>query len=339
MHICHINLARGFSGGERQTLNLIQRLADEGYTQTLITMPGSRLATAAQNLPISHRSTKHSLLGHLRQNGYDLIHCHDGKSVYWGRIEHALRGTPYLITRRVENPLSQNRISRSAYTRAACVVCLSRAVAGVVRRQVPEATTAIIPSSFSAFSADPQLVAGIREPFEGKFVIGQVGRLLRIKGFDVTIEAAKRLAHSHPQAVFLFLGEGPEERNLRQQARNLANVHFIGHQEAIGNWLAALDLMVFPSRTEGLGSTVLEAMQHGVPVIASDVGGIPDMISHGKTGLLVPAGDSGVLADAVIELLENPARARELATAARTALEAFSPESVASRYIKLYASL
>lgn len=339
MHICHINLARGFSGGERQTLNLIQRLAKEGFTQTLVTLPGSGLAATAKQFPISLRPTKHSLLGHFRQPHYDLIHCHDGKSVYWGRIEHALRGTPYLITRRVENPLSNNRVARSAYARAACVVCLSRAVARVVERQVPQARTTIIPSSFSAFPADPQQVAEIRARFRGKVLIGQVGRLLRIKGFDTTIEAARRLAASHPQAAFLFLGEGPEAHNLREQAKGLANVHFLGHQDAIGDWLGALDLMVFPSRTEGLGSTILEAMQHNVPIIASEVGGIPDMVSHGQNGLLVPVSDSEALADAVVELLDNPTRARDLANAALSTLEAFTPESVATRYIKLYTSL
>ncbi|MHA7855546.1 glycosyltransferase family 4 protein [Marinobacter shengliensis] len=335
MHICHVNLASGFAGGERQTVNLIRYLAAQGCEQTLVAKPGNPMIDEVSSLPVKVRTTPHFIAGHSRGT-WDLIHCHDGKAVYWGLLESLLRKTPYIVTRRVENPLKNKKATRAAYGRAEAVVCLSRAVRDAVRRLLPEADCPVIPSSFSGFPADPDEVAKIRSRYAGKFIVGQVGSFFRIKGYHVTIEAARILAKQHPDLVFVFLGKGPERESLEQQAQGLHSVEFVGHQKDVGSWLAAMDLLVFPSLQEGLGSTILEAMQHGTPVIGSNVGGIPDIIESDHNGLLVESEDAVGLAEAVQRMMGSNELRLQFAKQAKLDLEKFSPEAVGKAYLNLY---
>lgn len=339
MHICHINLARGFSGGERQTLNLIRQLADQGVQQTLIARPGNPLLAAVAELPVTVRECDHFILGHGSGGDWDLIHCHDGKGVYWGLIEHWLRRTPYVITRRVDNPLGRGWVTRQAYGLASRVVCLSSAIQSVVQQTVPRAQTAVIPSSFSGFSVDEDAVRRIRKDYAGKILLGQVGRFLTHKGHAITLQAAAQLENTCPDAVILFLGEGPEEDSLKEQARGLGNVVFAGFKADIGNWLAALDLLVFPSLQEGLGSTILEAMQQRVPVVATRAGGIPDIIEDGVNGVLVRPGDGEALAEAVRSVLADDRLREQLVSGGEATLPRFSPERNAQAYLSLYNDL
>ena len=338
MHICHVNLASGFAGGERQTVNLIRYFAAQGCKQTLVAKPGNPMIDEVSGLPVQVRAASHFVAGHSRGN-WDLIHCHDGKAVYWGLLENLIRKTPYIVTRRVENPLKNRKVTRAAYGRAESVVCLSRAVRNAVQRLLPEADCPVIPSSFSGFPADSDEVAKIRSRYAGKFIVGQVGSFFRIKGYHVTIEAARILAKQHPDLVFVFLGKGPEHESLEQQAQGLHSVEFVGHQKDVGSWLAAMDLLVFPSLQEGLGSTILEAMQQGTPVIGSDVGGIPDIINSGRNGLLVACEDAAGLADAVHKVIGNSDLRMQFANQAKLDLEKFSPEAVGEAYLNLYSKI
>ncbi|GHD48837.1 hypothetical protein GCM10008110_18040 [Marinobacter persicus] len=201
---------------------------------------------------------------------------------------------------------------------------------------MPDAKTTVIPSSFSGFPSSEERVSAIRQRFDGKVLVGQVGRLLQHKGYHVTIEAARKLVTSHPEIQFLFIGEGPDEDWLRDLAAGLPNIQFVGFQQDVGNWLAALDVFVFPSLSEGLGSTILEAMQHEVPVIASRAGGIPDLIKNGENGILVEPGDPDTLRVAIETLVVNERQREWLTRRAIQGLAGFSPNTVAERYLSLY---
>lgn len=339
MRICHVNLARGFSGGEQQTLNLLLALQAQGVKQRLVCYRHGALASRARAAGIEVTEVRHFVRGHRQGSNSELIHAHCGKSVYWAALEHRLRGTPYLITRRVDNRLHDRFSTGWAYRHAAMVVCLSRAIEQVVLACVPSVATCRIADSYSAFAADSATVVAIRQQWPGKVLVGQVGKLLAHKGHDVTLAAAAQLADRQPQLQFLLLGDGPRRTELEQRAAALSNVSLLGHRSDIGNYLAALDLFVFPSLTEGMGSSILEAMQAGVAVIASNAGGIPDLIDDGDNGLLVPAGDAGALAAAIERLLANDALRQRLVAAAHERLPAFSPQAIAAAYLRLYCQL
>ena len=119
-------------------------------------------------------------------------------------------------------------------------------------------------------------------------------------------------------------------------AKDLDNVSFTGWVENVGDHLAALDLFVLPSLNEGLGSILLDAMQFGLAIVASDVGGIPDVVEHGDNGLLVPPGEPAPLADAIVRLYRDSEMRNAMSTAARQRAENYRPESMVERYWELY---
>jgi glycosyltransferase involved in cell wall biosynthesis len=117
-------------------------------------------------------------------------------------------------------------------------------------------------------------------------------------------------------------------------------LHFLGHREDVRDLLSVYDIFVLPSLSEGMPLALLEAMAAGVPAVATRVGGVSEVIENGKTGLLVPPGDSRALADGIATLLENPALATELGEAARqVAVSRFSLERMVRAYQDIYAEL
>ena len=108
MQVAHVNFARGFRGGERQTLNLIEGLAELGIQQTLICRGGSELQRRITALNLPATTVAHPLLGHFSPPAADIIHVHEARGAYWAAIESAFRHTPYIITRRIPNPISDS---------------------------------------------------------------------------------------------------------------------------------------------------------------------------------------------------------------------------------------
>jgi glycosyltransferase involved in cell wall biosynthesis len=339
MHICHINLAKGFHGGERQTLNLIRELKVLGIEQTLICHPKGTLKQDVEALGIKTLAVSHWLKGHARRSPGDLMHCHCGRGVHWAALQHKLYQQPYIITRRVDNSIKTNVWAKSAYQNARLLVCVSRAVVSEVHKLNSQIKAVVIPDSFSGFEVDQVRVAEIRARYAGKFLIGQAGKLLEHKGFRYTVAAAGKLKLLHPEAHFLILGDGPLREELAASTQGKDNVSMLGHKDDIGNYLAALDLFVFPSVTEGLGSTILEAMQLDIPVLATRAGGIPDLIESGVNGRLVEPADVDTLAAAMSELIDSPQKRNAYTSAARKGLQRYSPEHIATEYVDVYSIL
>lgn len=168
-------------------------------------------------------------------------------------------------------------------------------------------------------------------------IVGAVGRLDRQKGLDVLIEAFARLAPAHPQALLALAGAGPEEGALRAlaRARGLeARVRLLGHQRDVPAVLAALDVFCMPSRWEGFGLALAEALACGKPAVASAVDSLPEVL--GEAGLLVPPEQPAALADALGSLLTDPTRRAALTRAARARAERFSVERMVAAYDALY---
>lgn len=336
LHICHVNLARGFRGGERQTALLIQALADRGIAQSLVCRSDSPLRDAIAKLPVMLVSAHSQLAGHLRAPRADLVHAHEAKAVHWAYLHHLLRGTPYLLTRRVPQPIRNKRFNRLTYRATSCAVAISSVIEHHLCQRAWCPVTHI-PSALAHLPSDPARVAGLRERFHGHRVVGHIGALVdRHKGQRLLIETAEQLRDSHPDLLFLCLGQGEDDAQLRRESSHLDNLVWEGFRDNVGDYLEIMDLFAFPSRNEGLGSILLDAMDHGVPVVATAVDGIPDIVAHGRSGLLVPPGDAQALAAAITDLIDDPAQRARLAQGAREQLADFTPASMAKAYLTLY---
>jgi glycosyltransferase involved in cell wall biosynthesis len=173
--------------------------------------------------------------------------------------------------------------------------------------------------------------------------VGAVANLRAVKGLDLLLDAAARLAPSHPDVVVLVAGEGEEHRALEEGAarRGLGERFLLeGRVTNVPGFLAELDVAVLCSRAEGMPNAVLEYMAGGRPIVATAVGATPELIEDGTHGLLVPPGDSAALARAIGRLLADPGLARRLGEAARwRARERYGREAMVRRFEDFYAGL
>jgi glycosyltransferase involved in cell wall biosynthesis len=175
------------------------------------------------------------------------------------------------------------------------------------------------------------------------FVVGVAGRLAAEKGISVLLESMKEVLAKVPRAWLVIAGDGPERAALECRAHDLRidhRVDFLGMRADLPRIMAALDVFVLPSLYEGFGLVVLEAMAVGVPVIATCVGGVPEVVEDGVTGVLVPPGDPSKLAEAILRLERDGELAKMLVEHASTRLRSeFDMARMLDAIERLYFSL
>lgn len=332
--LIHINLASGFGGGEVQTLNLIQHIT--GYRQLIVCKKGSEFQRKAAeafagNPSIQVVSGWRAMLAAFTGKKV-LIHAHDGRGAHLARIIAALSGSKYVISRRVDKPL-KGSLSQGTYRSASAVIGVSHKVANNLVALNPHVS--VIHDSYSNLPASPSVTERLHA-LEDKFVVTQLGSLLEIKNVPFTLSLAKALESSHPEIHFLIVGEGKEEVALKQQAEGLANVTFFGFTPYVASILDRTNLLCMPSKSEGLGSAVLEAYQHDTPVLTSNVGGLPEIVVDGETGFLFELDDLALAQQRLLQLATDNALYAGLQQNIRESKQQYSPESMAASYMACY---
>ncbi len=193
------------------------------------------------------------------------------------------------------------------------------------------------------FSDLPRVVAKQDLKVEGRTVILYTGRLIALKMLPTLLQALYQAVQSCPQLYLLIVGQGPERTALEQQVRQLGlsnHVNFVGNVQNVRPYLAAADIFVLPSSTEGISNALLEAMAAGLACIASAVGGLPEMLDDGACGILVEPGNVEQLSETLIRLTQDPLEIKRLGNAAHERiLTRYSFSVVGDEYQKLYARL
>ncbi len=339
--IAHVNTVAGYRGGERQTELLIRGLATIGVRQVLVARRDGVLAKRLGDVDVEVRKVRGGPLSvSLALRDAHLVHVHEGRSVYGAYLRSCWSGTPYIITRRVENPIGEHGLAHRVYRRAGCVAAVASKVAELLRVYDPEIRVCIVHDASSGLRIDVARVAEIKAPLVGKLIVGHVGALDSAqKGQEHIIAVARELETASPDVYFMLVGGGADESMLKAAAAGLANVSFVGHVENVGDYLATLDIFVFPSNREGLGSILLDAMEQGLPIVASRVGGVPDIVRHGENGLLIDPARPDQLRDAIYELRSSPELRRSLGERGRELAKGFTAEVMWRKYLAIYESL
>lgn len=339
--IVHINTARGYRGGERQTELLIRGLASRNVRQALVARRGDELARNISQLGVEVREVgggRLSVIGATRDAS--LLHVHEGRSVYAAYARSLLSGIPYVITRRVNNPIRDHWFAHRAYGRAACVAAVAPQVADIVRAYDSNIAVTVVHSGSSGLPVDAAMVEAIRSEFAGKFLVGHVGALDNAqKGQEFIIAVARQLERSEPGVHFLLVGGGADEAMLKAKASGLRNLTFTGFKNNVGDYLASFDLFILPSNREGIGSILFDAMEQRLPVVASRVGGVPDIVHHEDNGLLIDPASPDQLREAILRLRRDPELRRAYGTRGCELAKSFTSEAMWRKYLALYESV
>jgi len=341
--IAQINIARGFRGGERQTEMLVRGLADRGYQQRLVARRGETLIENLSREPVP--GLEICPVGGLTAaamavRGCLLTHVHDGRASHAANLAELLFKVPYIVTRRIAVSPKRGPFTGLTYRRAARIVGVCKAAADVMQSWTVPSRINVVFSACSGLSSNPDQIAELKRRFKGCFLIGCVGALdQQQKGQAFLIEVAANLKNICPDMHFLFLGSGPDKQKFQKMAAGLSNVTFEGFRNNVGDYLAVFDLFAMPSLMEGIGGILIDAMDFGVPAVASAVDGLPEVIEDGKTGLLVPASDVEALQTAILRLYREPDLRHSMSDAARKRSDVFALSAMVDGYQRIYSEV
>jgi glycosyltransferase involved in cell wall biosynthesis len=275
----------------------------------------------------------------------DLVHVHSRRGAdLWGGLAAWSRGVPALITRRVDNP--ENPLAaRLKYRLYGRIITISEAIRQVLLSEgVPAEKISCVPSAVDhrryAKPCD-------RDWFLREFglqptdrTIGMIAQFIPRKGHRFLIEAAPEIIARCPEARFILFGKGPLQEDVRKMCdRNRIGdkMIFAGFRTDLERILPCLDLVAHPARMEGLGVSLLQAAAAGVPIVASRVGGIPEIVQDGVNGYLIDVGDRRAIMRRMIELLADPEKARRFGLAGRMiARSRFSIDAMVKGNLAVY---
>jgi len=303
---------------------------------------------AKAQLPLLCTTQLVSLIALALKKRPEIIHAHwilpQGLNAM---ITSLLLGIPFIVTVHGADAYSADsnlirKISRWVLSKASSVTANSVKTRAEVEKQLGMAEITIIPMGVDESSFKPK---NDRAP--GKTILF-IGRLAEIKGVEYLIRAFPKVKEKHPEAKLNIIGEGEEEPRLRREAESTGHgkdIHFLGpipHEKITGHYQAA-DVFILPSivdsrgASEGLGVVVIEALACGTPTVATELGGITDIIKDGETGLLVPEKNPDRLADAIDKILSDRDLADRLARNGRLLVhEKYGWEKIASEFKRVY---
>ncbi|MGH9404331.1 MAG: glycosyltransferase family 4 protein [Terriglobia bacterium] len=323
LRVVHLDTAMELRGGQRQLIMLARGLRDLGHLQHIVCPAGSRLCALAREEGFATLGLRHhgfwsagELRALLHAGSFDVIHAHDGRGQSLAWLASITGTARRVASRRVTFVPRGTLVHRLKYSLTCDGVI---AVSEFVRRLllgagVPAEKIGVIPDGidFPESPPNPAARAEARAQFglaEDEFVIGHAGAFTPEKGQEIAIEAFRRVAPEMPGARLLLAGAGRllptlvEKYGLRDSA---GPIRLVGYLDDLSPFMNSLDLFVMPSLAEGLGSSALIAMAHGVPVIASRAGGLPEIVTEGENGWLVEAGSPGSLAEAIVAAASRP---------------------------------
>ena len=337
--ICHINMAGGYRGGERQTELLMRELSARGRPQRLVARAGAPLAPRCRDIDglTIAEVFPNQIRGAVAARGASLVHAHEGRAMYSAWFLNLWQKTPFVVTRRIDHAMNDTWLRTRAYHAANAIVAISTSIANTVHAHYPAIRCEVIPSAHADMVNGHAVAGSLRLRLDGKTVIGHIGELDHgHKGQGTIIEAARHFRDSDPDLHFVLVGDGKDEQKFHAAAAGLDNLEFVGFVDNVEDYLAAFDVFVYPSLREGLGSSLLDAMHFGLPIVASDVGGIPEIVEDQVNGLLVRPGNATDLIAALERVMRDPGLRESMSRSNREKAAEYGTARMASSYEQIY---
>jgi glycosyltransferase involved in cell wall biosynthesis len=357
MFSLHIDTARTWRGGQNQVLTTVLGLRALGHRTMLVAHSEGELRQRAKEgldlLPLAPKTEMDltaawRLSRIIKQLKPDVVHAHDPHGVAMAALALSmstqLAKPPLVAARRVDFHLRGNSLSRWKYRQVDCFICASEAIRTMlVGDGVPGARAVTVHEGIDLERVEAAPPARLHEDFwlpHQAPIVGNVAALVPHKGQRHLVEAARVVLPQVPDARFVIAGEGELRPALERQIKDHhleKHVLLAGFRPDVLSLHKAFDIFVMSSVTEGLGTSILDAMAAGKPVVATETGGIPEVVIHGQTGLLVPPRDHEAMAQAIVTLLKNDALRRTMGEAGRTrARTMFSADRMVQDTLRVY---
>ncbi len=361
MFSLHIDTARTWRGGQNQVLLTVNGLREIGQRAALVAHPDGELrkraAEGLELVPLAPKSEMDftaawRLNRVIKRLKPDVIHAHDAHGVAMAGLALSLgaasaRGKepPLIASRRVDFHLRSNSLSRWKHRQVDCFIAASEAIRQMlIGDGVDEERTVTVHEGIDVDHVAAAPRVDVHQAFflpHGAPVVGNVAALVPHKGQRHLIEAAHLVVQKMPDVRFVILGEGELREALERLIKEYhleKHVLLPGFRTDVLGCIKSFDLFVMSSVTEGLGTSLLDAMACSRPIVATRAGGIPEVVDEGVTGLLVPPRDHAALADAILALVGDPARRQAMGEAGFARVnEKFTVERMVAGTAAVYA--
>ena len=357
MFSLHIDTARTWRGGQNQVLLTVLGMRAAGHRSMLVAHAAGELRQRAEEglelIPLTPKtemdlSAAWRLARLVKQLRPDVIHAHDPHGVAMAALALSMSTQvtkpPLLAARRVDFHIKGNALSRWKYRQVDCFICASDAIRQILIADGvsdERAVTVYEGIDLARVAAAPpaNLHADLWLPHDAP-IVGNVAALVPHKGQRHLIEAAAIVVRQVPDARFVIAGEGALRPMLERQIKEHRlekHVFLAGFRPDILSVHKAFDVFVMSSLTEGLGTSLLDAMACGKPIVATRAGGMPEVVVEGLTGLLVDPRDDESMAAAIVRLLRDRALRREMGAAGEARVrEQFSSERMVQETLAVY---
>jgi glycosyltransferase involved in cell wall biosynthesis len=356
MRVLHVDAGREWRGGQNQVRLTAQGMRRRGHEVVLAARCGGVLAARAREAgltvhevpfgsELSPRAAA-AMAGVLERVQPQIVQAHDPHSMTACLLATALRpGIPIVATRRVDFA-PRSFPSRLKYQLCPRVIAVSRAAYAVLERAgVYEERLRLVYEGVADRAPRPggrEALAALGVPMSAP-VVGNIAALVDHKDQATLVSAAARVLAARPEVYFVIVGDGERRAALETQARELGvagHVIFTGFRDDVDVLLPAFDVFCLSSQMEGLGTILLDAMSFGRPIVGTGAGGIPEVVEDRATGRVVPVRDFRALADALLDVLREPAQAEAMGRRGRRRFEErFSAERMVSETLSVYEEL
>ncbi|MDP8299350.1 MAG: glycosyltransferase family 4 protein [Candidatus Tantalella remota] len=362
------NRAEFFSGGQISLIELLARLDRERFEPVMLCPGEGEMAERARSMGVevvlwemsSARSfnlkklfkKSRELREIIRSSGADIVHTNGSRAQLYASL--AVKGIKARLIWHVRESVRDIGLyDRFLAARSDRILCVSEAARKVRfgRHSREDKKVKVIYNGVDTqkYGTDRSAAPGIRRELdipELSPVIGMIGLMVPLKDHPLLFRAVRDVRVQFPQVKVLVVGRAIEEQYYKALKSKVSsygiddNIIFTGQREDVGGLLSVLDVFVLPSVREGFSRSLIEAMSCALPIVATDVGGNPEAVAEGETGLLVKSGDKRALVTAIMYYLTNPGKAREMGLRARDrVIEKFSIERHMSEVQKLYEEL
>ncbi len=360
INVLHIDTERTWRGGQQQAVYLHEGLLQNGYKSHFVCQPGSALSKYMEVNNLTYFTLKMfgeidinaaiRIAKYCKENKINIVHAHSAHSLSIAILTKLFyRRVKLIEARRVDFSIRKNIFSRMKYNSNLIDrhVSISENIKTVlIKDGVPEDKISLIRSGVDLSKFRNNISSkNLREELKinkNDFVIGTVASFAGHKDYPNFINAARIISNIKPQVKFVAVGEGKLRKKMEEivQADKLNDKFFFaGHRTDLADFYNIFNLFVLSSKKEGLGTSVIDALAFGLPVVATSAGGIKEIIVNNVNGILVEPGNPEALAKAIIEIMDNEQKRKVLVETAMRMIDEFSIEKTIRKNIALYHEL